>query len=212
MRPYIHINCAMSLDGKISYPSGKSLAISDEEDMARVHELRNSYDGIIVGANTVINDDPSLKVKDKYVKRVNHPARIVLDNTGRIPLTARIFDGTVRTILVTSGKNNHTYSRIEVIYAGIDKIYLETAMNELVNKGIKKLLVEGGGDVIWSFVSSGMFDVITVFMANIIIGGKNTPTMAGGPGIISESDIVKLNLKEVSVKKNGILLTYEPKQ
>ena len=80
MPPFVTVNCAMSADGKIALPTRRQTRISSEEDIARVHRLRNASDAILVGIGTVLSDDPSLLVKEKYVRRPRRPLRIVLDS------------------------------------------------------------------------------------------------------------------------------------
>jgi 2,5-diamino-6-(ribosylamino)-4(3H)-pyrimidinone 5'-phosphate reductase len=83
MRPFIHVNCAMSADGKIAGPDRKQMRISSDEDIARVRELRKGYDSILVGVGTVISDDPHLTVKG--LSYDDNPIRIVIDPDGRTP-------------------------------------------------------------------------------------------------------------------------------
>ena len=104
MRPYIIINCAMSLDGKIALPNKKQARISSEEDMARVHKLRASVDAILVGIGTVLADNPKLTVKKEYVKKARNPVRIVLDSHFRTPENEEVMKPNARTIIVTTSK------------------------------------------------------------------------------------------------------------
>jgi riboflavin biosynthesis pyrimidine reductase len=79
----------------------------------------------------------------------------------------------------------------------------------LEDRGIKKLLVEGGSKVIWSFLDSKIADEVNIFVGSMVIGGEKSPTPAGGPGAKDEKNIVALRLRRASAVGNGILLTYE---
>ena len=84
MKPYIILNCAASVDGKIALPNRQKLRLSNEEDFSRVHSLRSECDAIIVGIDTIILDDPSLTINQKYSGGKN-PVRIILDTNYRTP-------------------------------------------------------------------------------------------------------------------------------
>lgn len=207
-RPYIIINCAMSADGKIASPSGKQIRISCDEDIKRMYELRNESDAVLVGINTVLSDDPKLTVKDKYVKNPKHPIRIVLDTYCKTPTDALVVNNISKTLIITSEKCNKKYGEnVEVILCDKDDdgfINLEKLMAILENKSINKLMVEGGGTVIWNFLKSGLADDFYIYVGSIIIGGSNTPTISG------KVDDKNIKLKLVKTKNvgDGILLHY----
>ncbi len=203
------VNCAMSADGKIALRTRKQTRISNEEDKRRVHQLRNSADAVLVGIETVLADNPKLTVNEKYVKHPRHPVRIVLDSYGRTPLDALVLDGKARTFIVTNEKTSKTFPKAEVLQSGDDDIDLKKLMNILEKKGIKKLLVEGGSRVIWSFLNSKIADEVNIFVGSMVIGGEKAPTPAGGEGAPDEKSIVSLKLKDAKVIGNGILLTYK---
>ncbi len=211
MRPYIIINCAMSLDGKIALPNKKQAKISSDEDMARVHKLRSSVDAILVGIGTVLADDPKLTVKKEYVKKAKNPVRIILDSHFRIPENAEVMKPNARTIIVTTGKE-YKKGLLEVIKCGrkgSDKVNLKKLMKLLYERGIKRLLVEGGSTVIWEFLKQGLFDELHVYIAPLVIGG-NAPTMAGGEGIKTWQEAIKLRLYAIEKYGEGLVLKFIP--
>ena len=209
MRPEFVVNCAMSADGKIAGVERKQVKISDEEDFARVHQLRSRCDAVIVGVGTVIADDPSLLVKDKYVDNPSQPLRIVLDPKGRTPEDALVLDGTVKTLVVTtSGCERKFDAAIEVITCGDAAIDLKKLAAILGEKGIKKVLVEGGGETIWNFFKQELVDRFNVFIGSIIIGGKGAPTPVDGAGF-GMANHVKLNFKSAVKTTGGITLEYD---
>lgn len=212
-RPYVIINCAMSADGKIALPNGKQFRISSEEDIARVHRLRNSCDAILVGIETILNDDPKLTVKEKYVEKTSQPTRIILDTYCRTPVNALAVKGEIETLIITSDeiKYDKKYGgNVEIISCSttIDGfIDLEQALYLLYKKGIKTLLVEGGGTVIWSFLREKLVDELYIYIGSIIIGGIETPTPVEGKGFLEEH-VLRLELLEYNRLGDGVLLHY----
>lgn len=211
-RPYVIINCASSSDGKIATVSRKQTKISSAEDMRRVHRLRSSADAILVGIGTILADDPHLTVKKKHlknVKRMKNPLRIVLDSKGRIPSGARVLDGKAETLVVLAKKPKKEIKNAEIILCGKKgKIYLKKLMSILNRKGVKKLLVEGGGEVIWSFLKEKLADELKIFVGNVVIGGRRAPTIADGHGAKSIDEVINLKLKNVRKLGGGVLLEY----
>ena len=203
------VNCAMSADGKIALRTRKQTRISNEEDKKRVHQLRNSADAVLVGIETILADNPKLTVNEKYVKHPKQPVRIVLDSYGRTPRDALVLDGKARTFIVTNEKTNKAFPNAEVLRSGNEDIDLKKLMTILEKKGIKKLLVEGGSRVIWSFLNSKIADEVNIFVGSMVIGGEKAPTPAGGEGAPDEKSIVSLELKDAKALGNGILLTYK---
>src|SRR4030043_1894485 len=103
-RPYVLINCAMSIDGKIASPTGKQMKISSDEDIKRMYNLRNKSDAVLVGIGTVLSDDPKLTVKEKYVKNPKQPIRIVLDTYCKTPFDSLVVNDAATTYIVTEKK------------------------------------------------------------------------------------------------------------
>lgn len=207
MRPRVIINAAMSVDGKIALRGGKRIKISDEEDFRRVHELRNSVDAILVGINTVILDNPKLLVKERYVKSPRNPVRVVLDSHLRIPEDAIVLDGNAPTIIITTEDAPERKLNAEIIKCGKGRVDLKCAMEKLYSLGIRSVLVEGGGTVIYSFLKEKLVDEISVFVGSIIIGGE-APTLAEGLGASSEDELIRLKLLEARALGSGVLLRY----
>jgi len=207
MRPRVIINAAMSVDGKIALRGGKRIKISDEEDFRRVHELRNSVDAILVGINTVILDNPKLLVKERYVKSPRNPVRVVLDSHLRIPEDAIVLDGNAPTIIITTEDARERKLNAEIIKCGKGRVDLKCAMEKLYSLGIRSVLVEGGGTVIYSFLKEKLVDEISVFVGSIIIGGE-APTLAEGLGASSEDELIHLKLLEARALGSGVLLRY----
>jgi len=221
MRPYVVVNVAMSADGKLSTVERRQVEISGEQDFVRVDRLKAGCDAIMVGIGTVLADDPSLTVKREECREQRrkrgvdeNPVRVVVDSTGRIPLNASILHkGPGRRIVAVSlkteaGKVAALKQHATVIIAGVDKVDLPALLDELGNMGIQRLMVEGGGTLIEGLFRSGLVDELYTFIGNIIIGGKDAPTLADGTGFFKESEFTKLTLTEAHRIEAGILLHW----
>jgi len=211
MRPFVIVNCAMSIDGKIALPNREQTRISNEEDIARVHKLRNACDAVLVGIGTVLADNPKLTVKEKYVANPSNPLRVVLDSKFRIPSNAEVLSNDAPTIIATTCREFRK-GNIEAIKCGEDSINLDCLMNLLYERGIRKLLVEGGETVIWEFLRQGLVDEFYIFMAPFVIGGTTSPTAAGGGGASSPEDIIHMKLVDVKRVGEGLLMKFKPRQ
>ena len=212
-RPYVVINCAMSADGKIALPNRKQLRISSGEDLERIYTLRHECDAVLVGIGTILSDDPKLTVKETYVKNPQQPLRVILDSTCRIPKNALALNTTAKTLVITTQGHEKQFkgNHIEVVGCPADhkgRVDLTCALDQLYKRGIKKLLVEGGGTVIWGFLKKRLVDELFVYIGPCIVGGKNTPTVADGLGIANEAELISLKVVEVKRLGPGILVHY----
>ena len=199
----------MTVDGKIATTSGDS-AISSRDDLIRVHKLRASADGIIVGISTVLADNPRLTVRlaGKRVKRKD-PARIVIDSTGKIPLDSRILltASRIKTIVaVTKLAHIDTLRKIKktgaiVIVSGSQTVNLKKVFSIIKQMGIRKILVEGGGEINWSLLRLGIVNELIVTIAPKIVGGRQATTLVEGEGYRRISQGIKLHLKQAQHTK-----------
>ena len=203
-RPYTIINCAASVDGKIALVGKKPLKISNKDDIARVHHLRNECDGILVGIGTVLADNPKLTVKEDYVNEIKQPLRIILDSKYRTPITAEVMKPTTNTLIVTTCKS-FKKGHLEVVKCGTNKVDLYKLMDFLYNRQIKKLLVEGGSRVIWEFLTKKLVDEILIFYSPLIIGGS-APNIVGGEGVKEERDLIRLSIVNIEQIGEGYLI------
>jgi len=212
-RPYVIVNCAMSADGKTALPNGNQLRISSDEDMERMYKLRNECDAVLAGIGAVLSDDPKLTVKEKYVKNPRQPLRIILDSKCRTPKDSLVVNQNAKTLIITAEKCDTKFEdNIEIIVCPIDKeglIDLEKLLDMLYKLGIRILMVEGGGTVIWSFLRTDLVDDLYVYVAPIIFGGKLTPTMADGSGIMGEDELISLKIVNIKKLGKGVLLHYK---
>lgn len=206
MRPEVTVNCAMTADGKIAGRSRKQMRISSREDLERVKRLRSTSDAILVGVGTVLADDPHLTVKGLTFEE--NPLRVVLDSSGRTPDDAQVLDERAATLMVTSEDCQRTWPRGEVFRAGRGRVDLVRALEYLYERGIRKLMVEGGGETIFSFFREGLVDRYCVYVGSMVVGGRGSPTPADGEGL-PQDRIVRLRLASADRMGDGILLSYE---
>lgn len=207
-RPKIIINYACSLDGKIAFPDKSRARLSSEADKRRVHVLRSEVDAVLVGIGTVLADDPSLIVKKEYVPKAKQPLRIILESRGRTPNDARCLGGGGRTLIVTSGRSRKSIAGAEMLRCGDDRVDIPLLLDFLWKRGIRTLLVEGGGTVLWSFISQNLFDEIYVYIAPLVIGGSTSPTGADGPGFGRIEDCAQVKVDTVEKFQGGGVLVH----
>lgn len=211
-RPYIILNAAITIDGKIASKTGDS-KLSSKKDVIRVHKLRSNVDAILVGRNTIKRDNPLLTVR--YAKGKN-PIRIILDSKGSIPINSKIFQTSkkIPTIIATSSQiSSHKKillekNNIKILIVGKKSVNLKTLLSNLVKIGIKKILVEGGGTVNWEFTSKKLFDEIIVTLTPKLLGGKNAVSFIAGQGFSKIDQSPRLTLKRAYKQNNELVLHY----
>ena len=203
----------MSADGKIALPSRKQLRISCDADIKRMYNLRNEYDAVLVGIDTVLNDDPKLTVKEKYVKNPRQPTKVILDTRCKTPENALAVNKTTKTLIITGEICNKKFGdNVEIIQCDKEEngsIDLKCLLETLYERGIKTLMVEGGSTVIWSFLKHKLVDDLFVYIGPMIIGGKDTPTLVGGPGIKDSDGLISLKIISIKRLGPGVLVHYK---
>jgi 2,5-diamino-6-(ribosylamino)-4(3H)-pyrimidinone 5'-phosphate reductase len=225
MRPYVVVNVAMSADGKLSTRERRQVKISGAQDFNRVDRLKAGSDAVMVGIGTVLADDPSLTVKGEECRthRKNrgvdeHPARIVVDSRARIPPEASILHkGSGLRIVAVSEKADPQKVAVlkrtaTVIVAGEQEVDLKALMDVLGSMGIQRIMVEGGGELIAGLIRARLVDEIYTFIGNLIIGGRDAPTLADGEGFLAEDEFSRLTLIETRRIENGVLLHWKVEQ
>ena len=214
-RPYVHVNCAISLDGRLAFAGGKRAMLSGPEDLVRVQRLRVELGAVLVGVGTILLDDPSLRVHWELLHRPPGPSpvRICLDGRGRLPASARILDGTQPTIVATTASSTRRYpAAVETLVAGTGpEVDLAVLLRSLAHRGLRGVLVEGGAHVIASFLRAGLVDRMTVYVAPVLIGGREAPSLMAGPESHTPDDWVELLRESVEPLDEGVLVSLRPR-
>jgi GTP cyclohydrolase II len=174
-RPYVLLKYAQTLDGRIATRTGDSKWISGEAERSASHALRAACDAVLVGVGTVIADDPQLTVR---LVPGSSPQRIVLDSTLRLPLDARVLDDAALTTLITTERASAQRRRtleargagVRVVQAGPWGVDIAATLALLRESGVRSLLVEGGAEVITSFLRARVVDRVVVGIAPTILG------------------------------------------
>jgi 2,5-diamino-6-(ribosylamino)-4(3H)-pyrimidinone 5'-phosphate reductase len=206
----------MSADGKISSLERRQVRISGSQDLARVDGLRAKSDAILIGVGTVLSDDPSLKIKSDRLRqersdlgRPENPLRVVADSLARTPPAAKILGPDCLVAVSDSAPQdrlNSLSSRCEIIRCGEGRVDLARLMSELHERGVKRLMVEGGATLNWSLIQSGLVDEIYVYVGGLLIGGKDAPTLVDGSGF--REAFLRLKLISFEPLDEGVLLKW----
>jgi len=211
-RPHIILSAAITLDGKIATKTGHS-KLSSKKDKIRVHKLRAKVDGILVGKNTVLRDDPLLTVRHTKGK---NPTRIILDSYATISRKSRIIKTckNIPTIIAISKsapqKNIRKLKKypVQIIVSGTNSVNIKNLLKILWKLKIKKILLEGGGTINWEFVNQNLVDEIIVTVTPYLIGGKSAISLIEGKGFSKIEQSMKLNLRNVTRVRNELVLHY----
>src|SRR6185437_8262085 len=160
-----------SLDGRIATESGHSKYINGPGGLTHLHRLRSLVDAVVIGVGTALADDPQLTVRRVAGPQ---PARVVLDPKGRLPASAKIFtpDGGRRLLVTAQGTQLATGADVEVIAlpAADGHIAPPAILATLVERGMRRILIEGGANTVSAFLAAGCLDRLHVIVAPIILG------------------------------------------
>jgi 2,5-diamino-6-(ribosylamino)-4(3H)-pyrimidinone 5'-phosphate reductase len=215
---HVLVNAAVSADGKLSSRRREQIKISGDEDFARVDRIRAESDGVMVGVGTVLADDPSLVRHDESHRAAVRspeaapPARIVADSRCRTPTDADILDSDPETYILTSEaapidrREALEEAGATLIVAGAERVDLPAAFGALEAEGLDRIMVEGGGELIFSLFEAGLVDELSVYVGGTIIGGREAPTLADGEGFVA--DFPDLDLDSVKRMDDGVVLRW----
>jgi len=210
--PLVIAKAAMSLDGKIATRTGDSKWITSEAARREAHRLRAGVDAVMVGANTVIRDNPRLTVR--HGADGKQPWRIVVDARGRIPVDAKVFrdKDRNRTIVITTKLSPARWRRrleargIEIVTVKLNgkaatsrrtpQVDLQAGLKALGKREITSVLVEGGGELLGSLFDARLVDKVALFYAPIVIGGRGAVGSVAGKGVPSVRKAVRLKYGE----------------
>ena len=208
-RPFVHLKLATSLDGKIATRTGDSRWITAEPARARVQQLRHENDAILVGAGTVIADDPLLTDRSGLPRR-RPLVRVVLDDRLQLSPQSQLANTTAASpLLVFAGPDGNPSRKSELEKKGVE-VFNEPAssrnllhvLGELGKRLVQSVLVEGGANVAGALLEAGLVDKVTFFIAPRLIGGREAPGAIGGMG--AERMIDAIDLEAVEITQCGV--------
>jgi 2,5-diamino-6-(ribosylamino)-4(3H)-pyrimidinone 5'-phosphate reductase len=216
-RPYVLLNVAATVDGKIDTSERRGAAISSDDDRQRVDELRASVDAVMVGGRTLHDEDPRLTVKSATL-RAERVAHDKPENPAKVGVASRVLlrsdsrfltTGPARIILFVPRGRRLRIAGVEIYEFGDGRVDLPSALEKLAELGIERLLVEGGGSLNFELLRLGLVDEVQVFVAPLIFGGASAPTLADGAGDLE----VKLTRTGFDTwEDGGVLLRYRVDQ
>ena len=217
-RPYVHLKLAQSLDGRIATRGGDSQWITDAAARRMVHRMRAEHDAILVGRETALRDDPRLTVRDVAADEAPAamPRRVVLDSRLALPARSRLAgdEYASRTIVLTTAQADPARRR-ELIERGVQvddvaagaggRPHIDAVLQALHDRGIRSLLVEGGGAVYTSFLRTGRFDRLTAFVAPLLIG--EGVAAVGDLGIERIGDALRLQGVTTTIVNDQVMVS-----
>jgi 2,5-diamino-6-(ribosylamino)-4(3H)-pyrimidinone 5'-phosphate reductase len=212
----------MSIDGKIAPANRKGREFSQymkPQHEQILHNIRASVDAIIIGVNTVIADNPILTVRSAEGKK---PLRVIVDSQARIPIDSKILntkdDDASTLIAVTKNASKSKIDllknkNVDIMYSSNQKkVDLKELLAELSTRyGVKRVLVEGGGEVRWSFFEQSLVDELFVWIMPTIWGGHDAPTLVEGSGFLKAQDAINLEFKSLNQVENILILWFNVK-
>jgi 2,5-diamino-6-(ribosylamino)-4(3H)-pyrimidinone 5'-phosphate reductase len=218
------VNLAMTADGKIDTVARKGASISSAADKERVLRLRAEVDAVLVGGHTLLAEDPRLTVKLPALE-AERMARGLSPNPARVGVVSHIPPGTTLPnflsgspaevfLFTTRHTPRATIAALETAGAQVfvhdgERVDLPAMLETLYDKGIRTMLVEGGGTLIAALLDLGLVDQFWIYMAPKLFGGESAPTPVAGHGWpVSDSIRLQLDSLEQIDEDGGILIQY----
>ena len=212
--PWVIAKVAQSVDGKIATAAGESKWISSPQARGATHRLRHEADAILVGARTVLHDNPRLTARGRGHAGPGKPIVVIVDSTLRTPVSSRCLSGADR-VRVIATTNRSAAKRAAYTRRGIDvlvlpgrrrssghRVPLKQLFRELVRRyGVTSVLIEGGGEVLASALAERLVDRVVWVVSPLILGGRQSPGAVGGEGIARLSNAVRLD--RMAVRRIG---------
>ncbi|WP_036040903.1 RibD family protein [Leptospira alstonii] len=211
--PNVSINMAMTLDGKVSRPDGRWYGLSSGNDKKKMDEIRSKSDVLILGKNSILNDDPVVHLR--YVKNGKDPRPVILLRSGTLPEDKKVFRFSKQPPLIFCLNQNYSLVRDNldsaaevVLLSGNDLSPLEV-LKVLSEMGYREILLEGGPSLNDSFFRSGLISRIYLTIVPFLIGQKDLPSITGGYKEYLDFDRKKWDLISSEVLENEVFLMYE---
>lgn len=225
-RPFVFINVAMTVDGKIDTFERRGSAISSQRDKERVDQLRADSDAVMVGGKTLLDEDPKLTVKSEALRAERvarglapNPIKVGVVTQAKINADSQFLNaGPADIVIFTTRRTSKRYlslltaRHVDVYVDGAEQVNLERALATLKDLGIQRLMVEGGATLNFELIRRGLVDEVLAYVAPMVFGGQSAPTLAAGSGL-KRSEAIPLELNEVETwDDGGVLLKYHLKR
>ncbi|MGW6278744.1 RibD family protein [Kribbella sp. NPDC055071] len=221
-RPYVLLSVAASIDGYIDDNNSERLLLSNDEDFDRVDEVRAGVDAILVGANTIRRDNPRLLVRsdDRRKRRLDaglteSPIKVTISASGDLDPSSKFFaTGDVdKVVYVQSSAVDKATAAVGAVSNVVDAgsaVDLAFVLSDLAQRGVKRLMVEGGGTMHTQFLSAGLADEVHLVIAPFFIGDSSAPRFVSNAQY-PQSPSNRMDLAEVKKIGDVVLLRYLPK-
>lgn len=213
LTPFVLLKAGMTLDGKLATTTGSSRWITSPESRDRSLRLREEYDAILVGAGTVMADNPRLTRRLGLNTSIRPWIRVVVDADGEISTDANLFnDDNPTLIYTTKPERYHSPGATEAVemVRGPDGLDLTRVLQDLRNREIRSVVVEGGSMVLTSMIRGRLWQKMQIFVAPMVIGGAAAPSIFGGDGIDDLSRAHRLRFDAIERISSDLLITAYP--
>jgi 2,5-diamino-6-(ribosylamino)-4(3H)-pyrimidinone 5'-phosphate reductase len=222
-RPFVFINVAMTVDGKIDTFERRGALISSQRDKQRVDRLRAEADAVMVGGRTLLDENPKLTVRSEELRAERvargvspNPVKVgIVSNADLQPASDFLTAGPSRIVIFTTQKSSKRKldllreHGVEVYVQDTQRVDLTAALRTLREIGIQRLMVEGGATLNFELLRLGLVDELTAYLSPLIFGGESAPTLAAGPGLV-RSQALPLTLADAEIwEDGGVLLKYK---
>lgn len=222
-RPYVHINVAMTADGKIDSFERRGAAISSQKDRERVDRLRAGADAVMVGGHTLLDEDPKLTIRSTDL-RAEREARGLPPNPAKVGVVTRadlkpeadfLNAGPAQIFLFTTTLTEPEQLEwlrardAKVFVHEVPRVDLARALQTLKEHGLSRLMVEGGGTLNFELLRLGLVDELTAYVAPLVFGGETAPTLAAGKGLSREAAIPLQLVGVEAWEDGGVLIHYK---
>jgi 2,5-diamino-6-(ribosylamino)-4(3H)-pyrimidinone 5'-phosphate reductase len=226
-RPFVFINVAMTVDGKIDTYAHKGAAISSPWDKERVDKLRAESDAVMVGGRTLLDEDPKLTVRSEALRAerisrglASNPIKVGVVSKAELKTHSKfLYEGGAQVVIFTTERTSknevaslRSLEHVDVFIHDGERVDLSKMMQTLHELGIKRLMVEGGATLNFELIRLGLVDEVSAYVAPMIFGGENAPTMAAGAGLERSAAVLLKLIHVENWDDGGVLLHYEVKR
>ncbi|MDL1911683.1 2,5-diamino-6-(ribosylamino)-4(3H)-pyrimidinone 5'-phosphate reductase [Chloroflexi bacterium CFX6] len=223
-RPFVFINVAMTADGKLDTFARKGAAISSQHDKERVDKLRAESDAVMVGGRTLLDEDPKLTVKSEALRAERiarglppNPIKVGVVTNAEIESHSKFLrEGGGRVVIFTTHRTSNerltslrSQNNVTVFVHEGERVDLGKTMQTLRELGIERLMVEGGATLNFELIRLGLVDEVSAYLAPMIFGGENAPTMAAGSGLERDEAVPLKLIRAETWDDGGVLLHYK---